>query len=34
MTKLKFILSAMAMFCFMQIYGQTPLISGKITDEL
>jgi len=24
----------MAMLCFMQIYGQTPLISGKITDEL
>ena len=24
----------MAMLCFIQIYGQTPLITGKITDEL
>lgn len=34
MTKLKITLFTLAMLCFMQIYGQTSLISGKITDEL
>lgn len=34
MTKLKIILSTLAMLCFMQVYGQTPIITGKITDEL
>lgn len=34
MTKLKITLFTLAMLCFVQIYGQTSLISGKITDAL
>jgi TonB-linked SusC/RagA family outer membrane protein len=34
MGKLKITLLTLAMFCFVQIYGQTSLISGKVTDEL
>ncbi|MNI42849.1 hypothetical protein D3C73_971550 [compost metagenome] len=34
MTKLKITLFTLTMLCFMQIYGQTSLISGKITDAL
>jgi TonB-linked SusC/RagA family outer membrane protein len=34
MTKLKITLLTMAMLWFTQIYGQTPSITGKITDEL
>lgn len=34
MGKLKLTLFTLAMFCFMQMYGQTSQISGKVTDEL
>jgi len=32
MTKLKITLFTLTMLCFLQIYGQTPLVSGKVTD--